>query len=129
LRVPLPGMVLIRRSSAMKARYSLFACLERPTDMKTKLYAAPLPNVGGDGICWGTVTRVSKAALAGNDLAEDWQKLLGSPFGSHNVAHKSKKHPKDIRLMLTEQAGRETYSLDDLMPEQSSLETMLEAGR
>ena len=121
LRAPLPGLLMIRKSLPNKVDYRVFACKERPVAINAALFRAPLPNVGDGGVCWGTVTKVSKAALAGNDLKEDWQHLLGSPFTGHNVDGKSRKYKKDIRLALTGLVGCESYPLEDLVDAKRTL--------
>jgi hypothetical protein len=45
---------------------------------------------------------VSDAALAGPSFTDDWAMLLGSPFGDHACAGKSKSHRNDIHQKLIE---------------------------
>ncbi len=125
LRVPLPGLVLIRTTSEERSpSYTVYAVKRRPVSLDTALFHAPLPNVfSGGSICWGTVSRVSDAGLTGTGLAEDWAMLLGSPFGDHAVSGKSKAHPQDIRQMwiaLEERQAR-TYPTTDLIPAKKTL--------
>jgi len=104
LRVPLPGLLLVRQTSGDRAvSYAVFAVKKRPTTLEVELFHAPLPNVFSSGsVCWGTVQRVSDEALAGASLAADWDQLLGSSFGDHAVSGKSKSHRDDIRQKLIE---------------------------
>ena len=104
LRVPLPGLLLVRQTSGDRAAsYTVFAVKKRPTTLEAELFHAPLPNVFSSGsVCWGTVQRVSDEALAGASLAADWDQLLGSSFGDHAVSGKSKSHRDDIRQKLIE---------------------------
>ena len=118
LRVPLPGLVMIRVTTAHDdPRYGVYAVKKRPVSLDTELYLCPLPNTSRDGVCWGTVKKASADSLAGNDLAEDWRLLLGSVFTNHSVHGKSKSHPNDIRQKLIdlEQRQSRVYGTRDLI--------------
>lgn len=125
LRVPLPGLVMIRKTNGDKAAaYAVYAVKQRPATLETALFHAPLPNVFNSGsICWGTVQRVSDEALVGASLAEDWQQLLGSPFGNHAVSGKSRAHEDDIRkkLIALEAKKARRYPASDLIPARKTL--------
>lgn len=129
LRLPLPGLVLIRTTSDDRnPQYHLFAVKRRPTALTTPLYHAPLPNVFGSGsICWGTVQRPTDAALKGASLAEDWMQLLGSRFGDHTVNGKSLTNPRDIRekLIALEASKTRRYPTSDLIPLKRTLADVL----
>jgi hypothetical protein len=130
LRIPLPALLLIRQTAMnQKPNYQLYAVKKRPADLeKTKLYHAPLPNVfGSGGICWGTVPTVTDEALADNTLTQDYKMLLGSPFGDHACAGKSRSHPKDIRekLVQLERDGAKRYPTRDLVEAPTSLKRLL----
>jgi len=119
LRVPLLPLLLIRSTTDNRnPQYQLFAAKKRPASLDTELYNAPLPNIFSDGgICWGTVHTISDEALAGCSLAADWGILLGSPFGDHACANKSKSHRSDIRQQLIELEQRKVrvYPKSDLI--------------
>jgi len=129
LRVPLPGLVLIRVTHhERRPDYKLYAVKRRPKQMDAPLYHAPVPNVfTGGGICWGTVERVSEASLAGVSLAEGWAQLLGSPFGSHATNGKSKAHRDDVRqqLIALEAANKKRYPTSDLIAAKRTLADVL----
>jgi hypothetical protein len=129
LRVPLPGMILIRVTTDDKApQYGVFAVKRRPENLDTPLFHAPIPNVFSSGsICWGTVPRVEDAALRGSALADDWTMLLGSAFGDHAVGGKSKRQPQDIRKLLIELEGKKAtrYPTGDLLPVKKTLAQVL----
>ena len=126
LRVPLPGLVMIRVTSGDKApTYGVFAVKKRPESLDVPLFHAPLPNVFGSGaVCWGTVGRASESSAS---LADDWAKLLGSPFGDHAVTGKSKRQPHDIRkhLIDLEKRNARTYPKNDLVPLKRTLAQVL----
>ncbi len=129
LRVPLPGLILIRTTSDDRnPQYHLFAVKRRPTTLTTPLYHAPLPNVFGSGsICWGTVQRPTDRALKSTSLAEDWMQLLGSSFGDHAVHGKSQSHPRDIRAkwIALEASKARRYPTSDLIPLKRTLAEVL----
>jgi len=129
LRVPLPGMILIRVTTDDKApQYAVFAVKRRPENFDTPLFHAPIPNVFSSGsICWGTVPRVEDAALHGSSLANDWTMLLGSAFGDHAVGGKSKRQSQDIRKLLIELEGKKAtrYPTGDLLPVKKTLAQVL----
>ncbi|MBE2267356.1 MAG: hypothetical protein IAE80_03930 [Anaerolinea sp.] len=129
LRVPLPGLVMIRVTTEGKApQYGLYAVKRRPDNLDIPLFHTPIPNVFGSGaICWGTVPRVEDAALRGSSLANDWTMLLGSSFGDHAVTGKSKRQPQDIRKLLIELEGKKAarYPTSDLIPVKKTLVQVL----
>jgi hypothetical protein len=129
LRVPLPGLVMIRMTTEGKApQYGLFAVKRRPQTLDVPLFHAPLPNVFGSGsICWGTVQRVRDDALRGASLADDWAMLIGSSFGNHACSGKSRSHPQDIRakLVALEAQKAKRYPVSDLIPVKKTLAHLL----
>src|SRR5690606_15540988 len=131
LRVPLPGLILIRVTKEQRSPdYHLYAVKRRPQNLDVALFHAPLPNIYTTGsICWGTVRKVSETALAGASLAEDWQQLLGSPFGDHSVHGKSHAYRQDIRqqLIVLEKRNARVYPTSDLVPIKKTLGQLLGA--
>jgi PRTRC genetic system protein B len=116
LRVPLPGMVILRTTRGSAPEYQVFAVKTRPTALETPLYHVPLPNVFTHGaVCWGTVRLPAGGSAA---LAEDWNTLLGTSFGNHAVGGKSKRYPQDVRRLLLELAAdnKRVYPKSDLLP-------------
>jgi hypothetical protein len=109
LHVPLPGLVLVRTTTANRdPQYQVYAVEARPASYDAPLYHAPLPNIfNSGGICWGTVTKVSADHLTGNDLSADWQQLLSTPFGSHSVGGKCRSYPDDVRKLYVELERRQ----------------------
>jgi hypothetical protein len=117
-RIPLPGLILARSTSGKQPTYALFAAKRRPVSLDERLYQAPIPNVGSNGVCWGTVPKPSDQGLLSNHLAEDWRLLLGSPFNNHSVNGKSKTFQKDIRQQYAalEARSAKRYPTTDLVP-------------
>jgi PRTRC genetic system protein B len=128
-RIPLPGLVMLRLTTAGdRPKYGVFAVKDRPVTLDTPLFMPPLPNVYADGaVCWGSVSKVSEAALTSSDLDEDWRLFLGSLFTAHSVAGKSKGQPQDIRRKLAELDARKAraYPKRDLVPCKITLGEML----
>lgn len=122
VRLPLPALVLVRRSSGGRdPNHHLFAVAERPTSYDAPLYLAPLPNVySHGGVCWGTVTR---PAADTTDLSADWAALFGTPFGSHSVGGKCKSHPDDVRKLYLdlEQRRARRFPAKELIPARRTL--------
>lgn len=119
LRVPLPGMLMIRVTAGDKSpQYQVYAVKRRPDSLDAPLFHLPLPNVFHSGsICWGSVPVVSEAVLKGSSLADDWAVFLGSRFGDHGCNGKSRSHPQDIRqkLIQLEQRKVRVYPKSDLI--------------
>ena len=128
LRVPLPDLILIRTLFAGGTpSYQVFACKGRPVSLAAPLFIPPLPNTYGSGqVCWGNV-RLDDAT-AGTSLAAGWNNLLGTRFGSHGVAGKSKTHRDDVRKMLIDlnsNPRRRVYPRSDLIPTRKTLAQVL----
>lgn len=125
LRVPLPGMVMIRVTAEDKSpQYQVYAVKQRPDKLDTPLFHLPLPNVFTSGsICWGSVPVVAETALNSSTLVDDWAVFLGSRFGDHGCNGKSKSHPQDIRqkLIQFEQRKARVYPKSDLIPAKRTL--------
>lgn len=127
VRVPLPGLLLIRVSGKRDADYRIFAVHDRPVDLKCPLFNAPFPNVSTSGVCWGTVKKVSAGALNKNALDEDWKNFLGSRFGNHTVGDKSKKYRDDIRkaYIAMDKANSRRWPVKDLISARSTLKEVV----
>ena len=129
LRVPLPGLIMIRVTTDDKTpQYGVFAVKRRPENMDIALFHAPIPNVFNSGaICWGTVQRVDDSAMRSTTLAADWTMLLGSSFGDHAVSGKSKREPRNIRRLLIELEAKKgrRYPTSDLIPVKKTLGQVL----
>lgn len=129
LRVPLPGLLLIRTTIENKQpQYAVYALKKRPLNLDEPLFHAPLPNVFASGsICWGTVQHVAENSLTNSSLLADWSTLLGSRFGDHGLSGKSKSHPSDIRqqLIALETRKARVYPKTDLVPVKKTLAQVL----
>lgn len=112
LQVPMPALAFMGYGQ----RYFIWAFTGRELMGDSPLYAAPLPNVDGNGaICFGANTLPQASARA---MEEAWTIFLSSPFSSHSVNGKSRASPEDVRAQLENlaQVGRRRYPLRDLVP-------------
>ena len=127
IRIPLPNLLLIRTSTGKTPSYQVYAVKQRPETLDGELFHAPLPNVYSSGsICWGTVRHDQ---LETASLQADWDRLLGTRFGSHAVSGKSKSHPKDIReKWLSFSSRKRVYPKNDLISANKTLAQALKKG-
>lgn len=130
VEVPLPPLIMIRRSNGEVANYLVTAVKKRPTSLDTPTYHAPLCNVYNDGrICWGSVPKVSSDSLKSVDVTEDWHQLLHSMFTPHGVSGKSYRFSSDIRKMYLdlEQKKAKKYPIRDLVSDSHTIGDYLRA--
>jgi len=132
LIIPLPDLLLLRSSRSSEKgqpEYRIYAVKERPTSLAARLFHVPTPNVYDDGrICWGSVKKLQGQTLSGTSLEGDWKAFLGTPFGNHSVARKSKSHPDDIRKKYIdmEQRKARVYPKSDLLPTRRTVQDVIE---
>lgn len=133
IRIPMPPLIMMRKTTQgqQTAIYKVYAVKtnKRPETLNIELYNAPLPNIGGGGICWGSVVDVDMEQLQSNDLSSGWDRLLGSPFGSHLVMRKSKRYSSDIRKLWSELETNSIrrYPIGDLVSSDLELSKVLGA--
>ncbi|MDZ4878143.1 MAG: hypothetical protein CLLPBCKN_007578 [Chroococcidiopsis cubana SAG 39.79] len=112
LAVTLPALLFV----GIGRTYYIWAMKGRAFDPAGNLYAAPLPNVMGEGsICFGNnlVPQCNS-----QNIVEAWNLFWSSPFNSDAVSHKSKHFPEDIRnqLILLHDKKAKRYPVSDLVP-------------
>ncbi|WP_236065353.1 prokaryotic E2 ligase family D protein [Reticulibacter mediterranei] len=110
--VPLPHLVF----TGCGHHYWVWAAKDEEIAPQTKLYHAPLSNVGNDGsICFGA-NRPPEAD--GAHILQAFQLFISSPFNGHLASSKSRRHQGDIRYLLTDLATQEAseFPLEDLLP-------------
>lgn len=111
--VPLPGLVL----AGIRGEYKIWAVKSKHFDPEAVPHFVPLPNVYHNcGICWG---QVRPPAPSPGTMHTALANFLDSTFTPNETRfNRSAAHPEDIRVHLTELAGRgaSTYPVDDLVP-------------
>ncbi|GAB4528612.1 MAG: hypothetical protein OHK0046_47670 [Anaerolineae bacterium] len=123
ITVPLPPIVMLRRANGHRLpAYSFYAVRQRPESLDEPLFMAPLPNVSTDGSCWGTVPHPQKLT---NNLEQDWMMFMGSKFGNHQVANKSRAYPGDIRIAYNAYEGRNEWPIDDLIQTKHTIDWLI----
>ncbi|MEJ7860483.1 MAG: hypothetical protein WKF90_02485 [Pyrinomonadaceae bacterium] len=112
LEVPLPTLLLLGSEKS----YYLWATLDRTVDQKSKICAAPFPNLDSSGgICFGRNT----APECRLDTIESvWRLILDSPFNNHQAANRCHTHPGDARKLLFGLNGKKTFPKNALIKTQ-----------
>ncbi len=122
LQVAMPALAFFGYSQ----KHYLWAFTDRALNANSPLFAAPLPNIEGNGaICFGAnvLPRASTKTIG-----EAWDLFLTSPFSNHSVNGKSKAFPEDVRKQLETmaQANRRRYPLRDLVPLRETASQMID---
>lgn len=94
IEVPLPTLLLIGSGQ----KYYLWATLDKTVGEKSKICAAPFPNLDSSGeICFGK----NAAPECRLDAIETvWRLILDSPFNGDRASDRCKTHPDDARKFL-----------------------------
>ncbi len=126
LRVPLPGLVLMRTAiNGRTDKYQLFAVKQRPRQLSAPLYHVPLPNIYSSGtICTGTV---AMPRFIRDSASADWQAILGTSFGNHMVQGRCQSAMDDVRKLLQQLHDRKAsrFPNSELRPTGSRLQNFL----
>ncbi|NWJ47027.1 MAG: hypothetical protein HXX08_14285 [Chloroflexi bacterium] len=109
LKVPLPGLVL----AGSGTNYYVWATKSRGFDPAGKLYLAPLPNLGGNGlVCYGS-NRVPETSTG--TIGEAWNMFIQTPFNEHQANNKCRRHPEDVRQLLYRLEGCSKFPVRELI--------------
>ena len=108
LEVPLPTLLLL----GCGKDYYLWATLDKVITQKSKICAAPFPNLDSSGsICFGK----NIAPECRFDTIESvWRLILDSPF-NHQAANRCRTHEDDVRKLLFELGGKRTFPKNALI--------------
>ena len=115
----MPPFVFVGSGTA----YKIFAVKKRPSGEVDPLYHAPCPNVHiTGGICQGNAPFPTCAP----QTIQVTLKLFmeGSLFNADLSQGKCRSHPDDVRQLWAELDGRPRFPLSELIPTQSSLQTL-----
>lgn len=96
ITIPLPTLILYGHRN----NFYLWATKSKTVNPKSKLFAAPLPNIGGNAsgkICFGS-NEVPEARA--ETLDEVWKLIFQTPFNRDHSGQKCKSEPKDVRKLL-----------------------------
>lgn len=119
LTIPVPALVLVGAGRS----YYLWALAEAFSP-QARVFDAPFPNVHGGGqVCWGNNT----PPLAGPSTAQAaWKLFFESPFNSHLVQGKTRRHADDVRKLLVNLDGKNKFPLRELAAERGTLTSNIE---
>jgi PRTRC genetic system protein B len=104
ITIPLPTLILFGHRSD----FYLWATKTKTVNPKSKLCAAPLPNIGGNSsgkICFGK-TEVPEAKVETLDAV--WKLIFRTPFNRDHSADKCQSAREDVRKLLFNLAKKNT---------------------
>ena len=104
ITIPLPALILLGHRND----FYLWATKSKTVNQKSKLFAAPLPNIGGNSsgkICFGKM-EVPEARVETLDAV--WKLIFQTPFNRDHSADKCQSEPKDVRRLLLNLANKNT---------------------
>lgn len=109
LEVPLPALLLV----GCEQNYYLWATLDNAVSQKSKLCAAPFPNLDSSGaICFGK----NLAPECRLDTIESvWRLILDSPFNGDRSENRCRTHQADARKFLFELNGKKSFPKNALI--------------
>lgn len=109
LVVPLPTLLLV----GLGHKYFLWATLDKTVNQKSKICAAPFPNLDSSGeICFGK----NPAPECRLDTIETvWRLILDSPFNGDRAADRCRTYPEDARKFLLALNGKKTFPKNALI--------------
>lgn len=96
ITIPLPTLILYGHRND----FYLWAAKGKTVTPKSKLCAAPLPNIGGNSsgkICFGS-NEVPEARVETLDAV--WKLVFNTPFNRDHSGNKCQSEPKDVRQLL-----------------------------
>lgn len=123
VEIPLPTLLLLGSEKS----YYLWATLDRTVNQKSKICAAPFPNLDSSGgICFGRNT----APECRLDTIETvWRLILDSPFNNHQTANRCLTHETDARKLLFELNGKKTFPKNALIKTQHTVAELWQSVR
>ncbi|MDQ3749155.1 MAG: prokaryotic E2 ligase family D protein [Acidobacteriota bacterium] len=123
VEIPLPTLLLLGSEKS----YYLWATLDKAVGQKSKICAAPFPNLDSSGgICFGTNT----APECRLDTIESvWRLILDSPFNNHQAANRCRTHADDARKLLFGLKGKKTFPKNALIKTQHTVAELWQSVR
>jgi Prokaryotic E2 family D len=109
LEVPLPTLLLLGSGQS----YYLWATIDETINQKSKICAAPFPNLNSSGgICFGRNT-APECRL--DNIESVWRLIMDSPFNNHQAANRCRTHEADARRFLLSLDGKKTFPKNALI--------------
>lgn len=102
ITLPLPTLILYGH----RTDFYLWATKSKTVNPKSKLFAAPLPNIGGNSsgkICFGK-TEVPEAKVETLDAV--WKLIFQTPFNRDHSRQKCRSSQEDVRKLLFNLANK-----------------------
>ncbi len=123
LEVPLPTLLLI----GLGQKYYLWATLDKTINQKSKICAAPFPNLDSSGgICFG---RNNAPECRLDTIESVWRLILDSPFNGDRAADRCRTNPDDVRKLLLALDGKKTFPKTALIKTNHTASELWEAVR
>lgn len=109
IEVPLPTLLLL----GCGQKYYLWATLCKTVTQKSKICAAPFPNLDNSGgICFGA-NRAPECRL--DSIESVWQMIFDSPFNNHQMQNRCLTHKADARRLLLTINGKKSFPKNALI--------------
>jgi hypothetical protein len=123
IEIPLPTLLLLGSGQS----YYLWATLNKTVNQKSKICAAPFPNLDSSGgICFGRNT-APECRL--DTIEKVWRLILESPFNNHQAANRCRTHEDDARKLLLALDGKKTFPKNALIKTQHTVSELWQRAR
>lgn len=123
LEIPLPTLLLLGSGQS----YYLWATLDETVNQKSKICAAPFPNLDSSGgICFG---RNAAPECRLDTIESVWRLILDSPFNNHQAANRCRTHADDARKFLFTLDGKKTFPKNALIKTQHTADELWQSVR
>jgi hypothetical protein len=123
IEIPLPTLLLLGSEQS----YYLWATLDKTVNQKSKICAAPFPNLDSSGgICFGRNT-APECRL--DTIEKVWRLILESPFNNHQAANRCRTHEDDARKLLLALDGKKTFPKNALIKTQHTVSELWQSVR
>ena len=123
LEIPLPTLLLL----GYGRNYYLWATLDKVVNQKSKICAAPFPNLDNSGsICFGG-NFAPECRL--ETIESVWRMIFDSPFNNHQTENRCLTHKKDARKFLLEIGGKKTFPKNALIKTEHSVNDLWQSVR
>ncbi len=121
LEVPLPALLLL----GIGQKYYLWATLDKTVTQKSKICAAPFPNLDNSGgICFGA----NLAPECRLDTIESvWRIIFDSPFNNHQTQNRCHTHKTDARRFLLSLDGKKSFPKNALIKTEHTVSNLWNA--